>query len=461
MTPVVDGKYVYMAHGEDNIDAITFGRIECIDATGHGDVTKTHSVWRIDDIKVGYQALLLKDGILYVVADNGNLYAFDSKTGKRLWIHNLGTVGKGSPVWADGKIYVMEVNGNIHILKPSREGCQTLSHETLKAANGVGMDEIYASPAIANGRIYLVTRDRTICLGTKDQQPSSDPVLPLPAETPPQAEIGLIQLVPYEAHISGSGEIEYELHAFDKNGRFLKKLVPTLEPQADLPGGKVAGNKLVFGEDAKEQGGHVLAKVGGLTATARVRVFPKLPWKWDFEGLTGGQVPPTWVAATRRLTPAQVDGSTVMQHTPAGGMPSVYIWLGPPDLKGYTIQTDALMREENRRLPSVGVTAHRYNLILKGNTMKLGFQDWAPHPRIGEEVRFRCDPNVWYTLKLHVDVQQDGAHLHGKAWKRGDPEPEAWTIEAVDPHANLNGSPGLYIYSLAQCLFDNVSLSQN
>ncbi len=58
-------------------------------------------------------------------------------------------------------------------------------------------------------------------------------------------------------------------------------------------------------------------------------------------------------------------------------------------------------------------------------------------------------------------MQQDGAHLHGKAWKRGDPEPEAWTIEAVDPHANLNGSPGLYIYSLAQCLFDNVSLSQN
>lgn len=461
VTPVVEGNNVFIAHGEDNIDSIAFGRIECIDATGRGDVTKTHSVWRVDDIKAGYQALLIHDGILYVVADTGNLHAFDSKTGKQLWIHNLGTVGKGSPVWADGKIYVMEVNGNIHILKPSREGCQSLSHVALKAANGVGMDEIYASPAIADGRIYFVTRDRTICVGTKDHQPSSDPIPPLAEETPPQDEIALVQLVPYEAHVSGASEIEYELHAFDKNGRFVKKLEPTLEPQADLPGARAAGNKLVFGEDAAEQGGHVVAKLGDLTATARVRVFPKLPWKWDFEGLTGSQVPPTWIAATRRLVPVQEDGNTAMQHTPAGGTPSVYIWLGPSDMKGYTIQADALMREDKRRLPSVGLTANRYNLILKGNTAKLGFQDWAPHPRIGNEVRFRSDPNVWYTLKMRVDLQQDGAHLHGKAWKRGDPEPEAWTVEAVDPHPNLTGSPGLYLYSLAPCLVDNVTVTQN
>jgi outer membrane protein assembly factor BamB len=460
-TPVVDGNYVYMAHGEDNIDSIAFGRIECIDATGRGDVTKTHSVWRVDEIKAGYSGLLVHDGILYVVADTGNMHAFDSRTGEPLWIHKLGTVGKGSPVWADGKIYVMEVNGNIHILQPSRQECRSLCHVALRAADGVGMDEIYASPAIADGRIVFVTRDRTICVGTKDHQPSSDPVPPLPAETAPQAEIALLQLVPYEAHVSGGGEVEYELHAFDQNGRFLKKLEPALEPQADLPDAKVAGNKLVFGEDATEQGGHVSAKFGDLTATARVRVLPKLPWKWDFEGLTGSQVPPTWIGATRRLVPVQEDGSTVLQHTPGGGTPSVYIWLGSPDMTGYTIQADALMREEKRRLPSVGLTVCRYNLILKGNNAKLGFQDWAPHPRIGNEVRFRSDPNVWYTLKMRVDIRQDGAYLYGKAWKRTDPEPEAWTVEAVDPNPNVQGSPGLYMYSLAPCLFDNVSVSQN
>ena len=56
-------------------------------------------------------SLLVKDGILYVVADTGRMYAYDSKNGKELWTYNLGTVGKGSPVWADGKLYVMEVTG--------------------------------------------------------------------------------------------------------------------------------------------------------------------------------------------------------------------------------------------------------------------------------------------------------------------------------------------------------------
>ena len=31
---------------------------------------------------------------------------------------NLGTVGKASPVWADGKIFAAEVNGQFHVLRP-------------------------------------------------------------------------------------------------------------------------------------------------------------------------------------------------------------------------------------------------------------------------------------------------------------------------------------------------------
>ena len=69
-SPVVDGNLVYISHGEDNIDiATSFGRIQCIDATGSGDVTETNSVWRVDNVKAGYTGLLVKDGILYVVAD--------------------------------------------------------------------------------------------------------------------------------------------------------------------------------------------------------------------------------------------------------------------------------------------------------------------------------------------------------------------------------------------------------
>jgi outer membrane protein assembly factor BamB len=458
--PVVDGNLVYISHGEDNIDTVRFGRVQCIDGTGRGDVTETHSVWRVDDVKAGYTGLLVKDGILYVVADTGTMHAFDSKTGEQLWTKNLGTVGKGSPVWADGKIYVMEVNGNIHILKPSREGCETLSHVELRAADGVGTDEIFASPAIADGRIYFVTRDRTICIGDPDQPSSSEPVPPLADEKPAENDVDLIQLVPFETHVSGSGEIEYQMHAFDKNGRLIDTLVPDLQPQADLSSAKADGNKLVISAPQVEQGGHVIAQHQNLTARARVRVFPELPWHWTFDDYADNQTPATWIFG-RKLAAADIDGDRALVNTVGPGKPSIGVWLGPPDMSGYTVQADVLMREEKRRLASVGLTAQRYNLILKGNNARLSIQSWPAHLRMAREISFRSDPDIWYTMKMRVEIKEDGAHVMGKVWKRGEPEPEAWTIEAVDPHPNRTGSPGLYIYSLATSAFDNVIVTQD
>ncbi|MCA8990130.1 MAG: PQQ-binding-like beta-propeller repeat protein, partial [Planctomycetaceae bacterium] len=167
-TPVVDGHLVYISHGEDNVDSLAFGRVQCIDGRGTGDITASNSVWRKDGIKAGYTALMVHDGVMYVVADTGKLHAFDSKTGEELWDYTLGTVGKGSPVMADGKMYVMEVNGNIHILKPTREKCESLSKVTVTAKNGEGLDEIYGTPAISDGRVFFVTRDRTFCIGNED-----------------------------------------------------------------------------------------------------------------------------------------------------------------------------------------------------------------------------------------------------------------------------------------------------
>lgn len=457
-SPVVDGNLVYISHGEDNIDSVEFGRIQCIDGTGEGDVTNTHSVWRVDDIKAGYTGLIVKDGILYVVADTGKLYALDSKNGAQLWTHSLGTVGKGSPVWADGKLYVMEVNGKVHILKPSREKCESLSQVYLPALDGGGYDEIYASPAIAGGRVFLVTRDRTICLANPKNERLSDPVPSLPEEPATGEEITRIQLVPFETVAEGGDEIEYSLHAFDKNGRFIKELPPTLESQEDLPGVKVDGAKLRVPASPKRQAGHVIAKHGALVATARLRVFPQLPWKWDFEDK---QVPPTWINAFSQIVPAEVGGSVVMKrYSPqlAGkkGRPSYFVWLGPADMKDYTIQADVMMTEVKRKLPSVGVTANRYNFFIKGNYGKLTIQSWSAHKRMAKETTYRSDPDVWYTLKMRVDIEDDGAHVKGKVWKRGEEEPGEWTIEALDPHPNLNGSPGLYAYSNTDSYYDNV-----
>jgi len=345
----------------------------------------------VDGVKAGYSSVLVKDGILYVVADTGRMYAYDSKTGKELWTYNLGTVGKGSPIWADGKLYIMEVNGNIHILKPSREKCEELSHIQLQARVDKGLDEIYASPAIADGRIYFVTRDRTICIGDTAKKPSSGTVPALKAEKPKQDKIASLQLVPFEVAVTQGEKIDYEILAYDANGQFIKKVEAKLTPGKGLEASKVDGMNLTTPTGLKTPAaGTVSVKVGDVTAEARVRVFPPLPWKFDLEGFKGKQVPPAWVNAFLKLQPNEVDGTTALKASPGKGRPSANIWLGPSDMselapKGYTVQADVFLKEQKRKLSSMGVTVNRYDLILKGNSGKLAIQSWAPHKRMAKE----------------------------------------------------------------------------
>ena len=463
-TPAIDGNYVYISHGEDNVDNQDFGRVQCIDATGTGDITETHSVWRVDGIKSGYSALLVHDGILYVVADTGNLFAFDAKTGDELWQFNLGTVGKGAPVWADGKLYVMEVNGHIHILKPSREKCESLSKVKLLARVGKGDDEIYASPAISNGRIVMVTRDRTICVGSKAANKVAVEKKALPEENPVGDKVAHVQLRPFEVVVKPGETVEYSVVAFDAGGQVISTTPAKLTAGDAADKLTIDGNKITAPNIESSIAATVTAEVDGVSGTARIRMFnPAKVWKWDFEGYKGPQVPPHWLRAVAKIKPTDVDGNVVMKAAGIGktkGRPSHTVWLGPPEMKNYTIQADVMMTEQRRQLPDIGVVANRYNFILKGNKGKLRIQSWAPHLRMSVEEKYRSDPDVWYTMKLKVDADDSQAKIFGKVWKTGEAEPEGWTIEATDPHPNMSGSPGLYVYATTDCMFDNVVVTQ-
>ncbi|MED5285493.1 MAG: serine/threonine protein kinase, partial [Planctomycetota bacterium] len=210
-----------------------------------------------------------------------------------------------------------------------------------------------------------------------------------------------------------------------------------------------------------DRGGKVTAKVGDLSASARVRVFPALPWMWDFEGFGDSQVPSTWIRAFKKINPDTVDESRVMRASPGKGKPGHFVLFGPSTMSGYTIQADVRMSEEKRRLPNLGLLNQRYCFVLKGNTSKISLQTWQAHLRLDSEKRFRLDPDVWYTMKLKVTETDDGALVQGKVWERGEDEPAEWSIEVTDPHANTEGSPGIYVYNLANSYFDNIVVSKD
>ena len=164
---IVSGTKVYASHSEENIDSTAMGRVVCIDATGTGDVTETHEVWRYDAVNVGYASPTTQGEHLYVVDNSANVHAVNVDTGELRWMHNIGKVGKGSPVWADGKLYITEVNGGFAILQPTEGKCETLSTQEIHRAEEDHYVEIYGSPAIADGRIYFTTEERLYCIGEK------------------------------------------------------------------------------------------------------------------------------------------------------------------------------------------------------------------------------------------------------------------------------------------------------
>ena len=464
-TVAVNGTTVYAAHSEENIDVGVMGRVVAIDATGTGDVTKTHEVWRAEELGDGFPSPIYHDGRLYVVDNSANLFALDAKTGRQIWRHKLGTVGKASPVWADGKLYIPETNGRFHILKPGADGVETLDTDEINITEAAGTRyaEIYGSPAVAYGRVYLSTEAGVYALGDKSKpfKVTKDKPVALPEEPAAKgAAPAVLQVMPAEVLIEPGKAARFEVRAFDDKGR------PVAAPAGvewSLQGlaGKVDGGAFTP-EAGRSQAGKVTAKAGSLTAEARVRVIPPLPLSEDFEAYEEGKNPAWWIGAGIRFKVAAKDGNKVLVKPPSqAGVHRADTWIGPASLANYTIQSDLLGTAQGRRRPDMGLSNSGYTMDLMGAHQKIQLRSWASDLRVEKSVPFPWDPDIWYTMKLRVDQQGDKALVRGKVWKKGEPEPAEWTITAEDPHPIRQGSPGLYGYSPVDIHYDNVKVTVN
>jgi outer membrane protein assembly factor BamB len=99
-------------------------------------------------------------GILYVLANNGVLDAYDVKTGEEIYRQRLSTVGNGfsaSPVAADDKLYLFNEDGDVIVVKAGREFAQL-------AVNSMG-DLLMATPALSGGVMYLRTAHSLFAIG--------------------------------------------------------------------------------------------------------------------------------------------------------------------------------------------------------------------------------------------------------------------------------------------------------
>ena len=457
---VVEGTRVYASHSEENVDGSTeMGRLVCIDGTGKGDVTQTHKVWQVDGFGAGYASPALHDGRLYHIDNSANLHSFDTASGRLLWKLSLGTVQKGSPVWADGKLYVSEVDGKFYILQPGEKEGKILDRDEFMNPDGSAV-QINGSPAIANGRVYLSTRNALYCIGRQGNKFGPVQLPGTPAEEKGKAAPAWIRVVPAEVVLQPGESRSFAVEAFDSQGRAVGRMAARWglqNLQADLQEGR-----LTVGEDSGPQAGTVQAVVADMTASSRVRVIGSLPLQEDFEGIEVGKVPAHWIAAAGKFVVEDHEGSRVLRklsRNPRFWRTNVF--LGLPTMRDYTIQADLKATARRRRVPDMGLIANRYILDMKGSQQRLQIRTWPSELRMAKTIDFSWKPDVWYRVKFRAETSHGKVALRAKIWPREGPEPDAWTLETQDPRPNREGSPGLYGYSRSAIYYDNVIVSRN
>lgn len=106
---------------------------------------------------------LVLEGILYVAQDGGIVTTIDPETGDVLHRGRLSQGAKqyyASPVAADGKVFLVDTEGKLTVLKAGSEW-EELS------TTGLG-EPCYATPAIYDGQIFVRTSKALYCFGVRE-----------------------------------------------------------------------------------------------------------------------------------------------------------------------------------------------------------------------------------------------------------------------------------------------------
>jgi outer membrane protein assembly factor BamB len=148
-TPVFFGDKVLVGIGRDPQDGAGPGRFWALDATRRGDITRTGTIWRYDQLGRTLSTAAVADGLVFIADFRGFLHCLDLETGRAYWTHDMLADVWGSPLVADGRVYLVDEDGDVEILRAGRK------LEVLASIN-LGKSA-YSTPVPANGTLLIAT----------------------------------------------------------------------------------------------------------------------------------------------------------------------------------------------------------------------------------------------------------------------------------------------------------------
>lgn len=457
---VVKGTTAILTHSEENLDSNEMGMMVAVDATAKGEIKKEQVKWIDYGWQGGFSSPVIDGDRIYQLDNGANIAAFDVNTGKQLWLQNLGTIQKASPVLADGKLYVGTENGKFFILRPGPTKADILDEDQL--GTEARPEAIIASVAVSNGRVFVVSDSNLYCIGKKGRSSSSQGSPSAVGSNVSSQAATFVQVVPTELILKPGDKINFRARLFDAQGNFIRE-ESAAQWSLDQLKGEIANGQYTAGGDTA-QAGLVKATVNGITGSASVRIFPPLPWSENFDAMAPNSVPATWNNMTLKYAVRDQNGNKVLAKLTEGSslLSRSRAYMGPSDWSNYTIEADISATQKRRQQGDAGVIAQRYVLTLYGNSQMLHLEPWQPETKRTVAIPYAWKPDTWYRLKLQVENTAEGkTRARGKVWPAGEAEPAAWMIERIDPIPNRQGAPGIFGNGLAELYFDNIKVYAN
>ena len=147
--PVFDKQRVYLAFTQEPFHRMKGGWLVCVDAAKTGDVTRGGIVWSYDALGASTSTVAIADGLVYAVGFWGKLHCLDAETGQCYWVQEVGEPVSGSPLVADGRVYLGTGRQHLWILEAGKK-CNVLGRIRMR-------DKISSTPTAAGGVLYVAT----------------------------------------------------------------------------------------------------------------------------------------------------------------------------------------------------------------------------------------------------------------------------------------------------------------
>lgn len=152
-TPTFAGGLVFMANADGQAMAIRPG--------GSGDVTATHVVWSADEALPDTVSPLASATHYMHVASYGEVVCYRAADGTKLWQNRFESTFRPSPSLVGNLVYLPDDFGTTYIFELADE---------FKLIRSCDLGESQsASPAFADGRIYIRAKSNLYCIGPKPE----------------------------------------------------------------------------------------------------------------------------------------------------------------------------------------------------------------------------------------------------------------------------------------------------